>query len=89
MKVLMQNRSSTFRMLAGDSVQMNKTREALIQLGIEVEIKTQPTADFTHYDLVHLFNIIPIEETYQFYQKRNSPEFQLSSPQSIGIRKSF
>ena len=35
MRVLMQNRSSMFRMLAGDSVQMNKTREALIQLGIE------------------------------------------------------
>ena len=65
----MQNRSSMFRMLAGDSVQMNKTREALIQLGIEVDIKTQPTTDFTRYDLVHLFNIIPIEETYQFYQK--------------------
>lgn len=69
MRVLMQNRASMFRMLAGDSVQMNKTREALIQLGVEVDIKTQPTADFARYDLVHLFNIIPIEETYQFYQK--------------------
>ncbi|NLM37374.1 MAG: glycosyltransferase family 4 protein [Firmicutes bacterium] len=68
MKVLMQNRSSVFRMVAGDSVQMNKTREALRQLGVEVEVKTQPTSDFTGYDLVHLFNIIPIEETYQFYQ---------------------
>ncbi|NLY91069.1 MAG: glycosyltransferase family 4 protein [Firmicutes bacterium] len=69
MKVLMQNRSSIFKMLAGDSVQMNKTREALLQLGVEVEIKTQPTTDFSRYDLVHLFNIIPIEETYQFYQR--------------------
>lgn len=69
MKILMQNRSSTFTMLAGDSVQMNKTREALIQMGVEVDIKTQPTADFRPYDLVHLFNIIPIEETYHFYQK--------------------
>lgn len=69
MKILMQNRSSMFKMLAGDSVQMNKTREALMQLGVEVDIKTQPTSDFTRYDLVHLFNIIPIEETYQFYQK--------------------
>ena len=34
-----------------------------------MDIRTQPTSDFTRYDLVHLFNIIPIEETYQFYQK--------------------
>ncbi|HBK67808.1 MAG TPA: glycosyltransferase [Firmicutes bacterium] len=69
MKILMQNRSSVLKMLAGDSVQMNKTREALIQLGVEVDVKTQPVADFSSYDLVHLFNIIPIEETYQYYHK--------------------
>ncbi len=67
MRVLMQNRSSTLKMLAGDSVQMNKTKEALVQLGLEVDVKIQQVSDFSGYDLVHLFNIIPIEETYQYY----------------------
>ncbi|NLW56758.1 MAG: glycosyltransferase family 4 protein [Firmicutes bacterium] len=69
MRILMQNRSSVLKMPAGDSVQMHKTKDALVQLGVKVEIKTHPVSDFSKYDLVHLFNIIPIEETYQFYQQ--------------------
>ncbi len=69
MRVLMQNRSTVLKMPAGDSVQMHKTKDALVQLGVKVEIKTHPVTDFSGYDLVHLFNIIPIEETYQFYQR--------------------
>jgi glycosyltransferase involved in cell wall biosynthesis len=65
----MQNRSSVLKMPAGDSVQMHKTKEALAQIGVKVEIKTNPVTDFSGYDLVHLFNVIPIEETHQFYQR--------------------
>lgn len=67
MRVLMQNRSTVQKVLAGDTVQMTKTREFLLKLGIEVDVGTSPSIDLSRYDLVHLFNIIPVEETYKFY----------------------
>lgn len=67
MRVLMQNRSNVQSVMAGDTIQMTKTREYLLSIGVEVDLITEPVADFSRYDLVHLFNIIPIEETYRFY----------------------
>lgn len=67
MRVLMQNRSTVQKVLAGDTIQMTKTREALLKMGIEVEISALPNPQLDQYDLVHLFNIIPIEETHRFY----------------------
>ena len=69
MRILMQNRATVLRVMAGDTIQMTKTREALLRLGVEVEFDSCPEADLSRYDLVHLFNIIPVEETYRFYRQ--------------------
>ena len=68
MRVLLQNRATVLRVMAGDD-QMTKTREALLRLGVEVEFDSSPEADLSRYDLVHIFNIIPVEETYRFYRQ--------------------
>ncbi len=76
MRVLMQNRATALRVLAGDTVQMTKMREALVKLGVEVDFDPRPEPDLSRYDLVHIFNIIPVEETYRFYRhakKWNKP----------------
>lgn len=69
MRVLLQNRATVLRVMAGDTIQMTKTREALLRLGVEVEFDSSPEADLSRYDLVHIFNIIPVEETYRFYRQ--------------------
>ena len=64
MKVLMQNRISALSIPGGDTVQMRKTQEYLERLGIEVDINLDLEADISKYDLVHLFNLNRIHETY-------------------------
>ena len=71
--------------MAGDTIQMTKTREALLGLGVEVEFDSSPEADLSRYDLVHIFNIIPVEETLPFLQagkKWNKPV--VLSPHLLG-----
>lgn len=53
--------------MAGDSVQLEKTREYLIKGGIDVEVSSDSRAKLEKYDLIHLFNTIRIEDTFQFY----------------------
>jgi glycosyltransferase involved in cell wall biosynthesis len=65
MKILMQNRRSLLTARAGETVQVEKTREALIRLGLRVHLSTAPAPDLCGYDLVHLFNIMAARETYQ------------------------
>jgi glycosyltransferase involved in cell wall biosynthesis len=77
----MQNRSSFPRSLAGDSVQLLKTRDYLEKLGVTVAVSSEPAPDLSGFDLVHLFNIMPVEETYQFYlnAKRQQKQIVLST----------
>jgi len=81
MRILMQNRTSSRYAIAGDSVQMRKTGEYLRKLGVEVEFDFTPEPDVREFDLVHLFNTIPIEDTYRQYRnaKRNRAKIVLST----------
>lgn len=65
MKVLMQNRTNYLSSLAGDSIQMLKTRDYLTKLGLTVRVSSAQSIDLRDYNIIHLFNVIPIEETYQ------------------------
>lgn len=59
MKVLFIARSTLFTNRGGDSIQIQKTAEYLLKLGIQVSIKlTNEYIDYSGYDLLHLFNII-------------------------------
>jgi glycosyltransferase involved in cell wall biosynthesis len=67
MRVVLANRSTSKRVLAGDAVQQFKTSEALRQKGVIVETAEGSLPSLQHVDLVHLFNIIPVEETYRLF----------------------
>ena len=66
-KIVLQNRPNYRRSIAGDSIQLIKTEEYLIKTGVNATIDNSPQADLAAYDVVHLFNLIPVVETYQFY----------------------
>lgn len=73
MKVLLQNRVTSSGSLAGDVVQMEKTDQYLQQLGVEVRIDCTTEPDLKGVDLVHLFNLIPVADTYrQFLNARRA-----------------
>lgn len=67
MKVLFQARPDFMKNPAGDTVQMVSTGQALKDLGIEVHLSTDPNIDLSPYDLVHIFNITRIKESYMFF----------------------
>lgn len=81
MKVLIQNRSNYLKSVAGDSIQLNKTKEYLEKLGIQITVSSEREIDLSGYDLVHLFNIMPIDDTYRQYQniKHHSKKYVLST----------
>lgn len=64
MKVLMQIRQNVYTLSGGDTVQMKKTREALINQGYDVDVSLELHPDLSQYDVVHLFNITRVQETY-------------------------
>ncbi|HBE77404.1 MAG TPA: glycosyltransferase [Firmicutes bacterium] len=67
MKVLLQNRNSYLNSIAGDGIQILKTQEYLRKLQVEAEITSDPEADLAKYDLVHLFNLMPVEEIWPLF----------------------
>lgn len=68
MNILFQIRSDYLKNMAGDTIQMLKTKEYLEKLGVRVTISTSTLSDLTKYDLIHLFNLIRVKETYEFAQ---------------------
>jgi glycosyltransferase involved in cell wall biosynthesis len=67
MKVLFYMRPGFNRSVAGDSVQILNTRKHLLKLGVKVDISFNSREDLSKYNVVHMFNIMRIPETYQFY----------------------
>jgi glycosyltransferase involved in cell wall biosynthesis len=68
LKVLLQNRSSYRNSVAGDGIQIMKTKEYLQRLQVDAEISCSPTEDLAKYDLIHLFNLMPVEEIFPLFQ---------------------
>jgi len=67
MKVLFQARPDFIKNPAGDTVQIVSTGQKLNSLGIEVHLSSDPNLDLSPYDLVHIFNITRIKESYMFF----------------------
>ncbi len=68
MKVLFQARINYNKAIAGDSVQIDKTREYLQKIGADVTIHNAAVNNLKDFDIIHLFNIMPVTETYGFFQ---------------------
>lgn len=68
MRVLMCIRSDYIRNFGGDSMQMLKNVEYLKKLGVEAYINAGDVTDFSSFDIIHLFNISSMGETYKYYK---------------------
>lgn len=64
MRVLFQSRSTLFTVPGGDTIQMQKTAEALRALDVAVDISTDIAPSLANYDLVHIFNLTRPQEAY-------------------------
>jgi glycosyltransferase involved in cell wall biosynthesis len=58
LKVLLQSRCTLFTVPGGDTIQILKTKEYLVKLGVSIDISTDLEPDLSDYDIVHLFNLI-------------------------------
>lgn len=67
MKVLFQTRPDFKQNPAGDTVQMLETGRALARLGVEVSLSTDANALLADYDLIHIFNMTRIKESYYYF----------------------
>lgn len=65
MKILMQARPDLLKIPAGDTIQILNTKQALRDLGVEVDLNFSMHPDLSNYRLVHCFNITRVQETYQ------------------------
>jgi glycosyltransferase involved in cell wall biosynthesis len=66
MKVLFLARSDIYAVSGGDTVQIENTAKELRKLGVEVDVSTNMKVDIKKYDLVHVFQLDWVPETY-FY----------------------
>lgn len=65
MKVLLLARRDLLVFPAGDTIQIQRTEEVLKDLGVTVKISLGPPQDLEEWDLVHLFNLMRIDEVRQ------------------------
>lgn len=62
-------------------VQLVKTRDALAKFPVKLDLSDVGEPDLTGYDLVHLFNIMPVRETYrQFVNAKRQHRKVVLSP---------
>lgn len=55
--------------IAGDSIQLLRTVNYIRDMGIKVDIDNGKIDDYSKYDIIHLFNLTRISETYRFFKK--------------------
>ncbi|OIP98021.1 hypothetical protein COT69_02680 [candidate division WWE3 bacterium CG09_land_8_20_14_0_10_39_24] len=64
MKILFQSRADIFDKQGGDTVQMLETKASLEKFGVSVDLNCSLSADVSKYDIVHIFNLDWVCETY-------------------------
>lgn len=62
----MQIRPDYLTRLGGDAIQATKTSEYLKKLRVHVDLSTNPQEDLSDYDIVHLFNVTRVDETFEY-----------------------
>lgn len=69
MKVLLCVRKDYMKSFAGDSKIVLMTYKYLKKLGLKVDINDGYVIDYSDYDVVHLFNLTRMGETYKYYKQ--------------------
>lgn len=72
MKVLLCARADYIKSFAGDSKVILMTAKYLKKLGVEVDINPGGITDYSSYDIIHLFNLTRMGETYKYYRGAHS-----------------
>ena len=81
MKILFQSRLDLFDKRGGDTIQMLETQVSLEKLGIAVDINCSLNLDVSSYDIVHIFNLDWVCETYpQIYNAKKQGKKVILSP---------
>ena len=81
MKILFQSRLDLFDKRGGDTIQMLETKVSLEKLGIAVDINCSLNLDVSSYDIVHIFNLDWVCETYpQIYNAKKQGKKVILSP---------
>ncbi|WP_272189833.1 glycosyltransferase [Bacillus sp. BP-3] len=60
----MQSRINLFTCPGGDTIQLLKTKEYLEKIDVEVDVSVELEPNLDGYDIVHLFNLTRVQETY-------------------------
>ncbi len=68
MRILLCIREDYLINMAGDSVQIIKTANYLKKKGFWVDINNGGIRNYESYDLIHLFNLTRISETYEYFK---------------------
>ncbi|MCM8711267.1 glycosyltransferase [Clostridium sp. SYSU_GA19001] len=69
MRILLCVRGDYLKSFAGDSKIVLMTAKYLRKLGAEVDINNGDIVDYSKYDIVHLFNLTRMGETYKYYKQ--------------------
>ncbi|MBL4938160.1 glycosyltransferase family 4 protein [Clostridium sp. YIM B02515] len=69
MKVLLCTRGDYMRSFAGDSKNVIMIAKYLRKLGVDVDINDGYITDYSNYDIIHLFNLTRMGETYKYYRQ--------------------
>jgi len=81
MKVLFQSRSNLYSAPGGDTTQIEKTKQYLEELGVQVDISIDLEPNIIDYDIVHLFNLMDPQELYVqiAHAKKHNKKIALST----------
>jgi len=88
-KVLFAVRRDLYTSPGGDTVQVEETASALRRLGVEVTVSSDPGADLSLFDCVHLYHLERLHETFPHFlnAERQGKPFVLSPiywPHDVG-----
>lgn len=72
-RVAMIARPDLYRVPGGDTIQITETAKALTAKGVAADIITECVTDYSHYDLLHFFNIIDPEDILGHVYKSKLP----------------
>ncbi|QEK12096.1 glycosyltransferase family 4 protein [Crassaminicella thermophila] len=80
MNVLFQIRKDYLSNIAGDSIIMQNLKKNLINFGIRIDVCTDTKINLNKYEIVHIFNTIRVQESYQFmkHAKNNNKKIVLT-----------
>lgn len=90
MNILLCVREDYIRNYGGDSCQVLKTAKFLEKFGVKIHINSGNITDYSKYDIIHLFNITNVWDTYNYYKIANKYKKKIVvSPAYYNLTKYF